>query len=308
MSEINAYKLKISQLRALVAVADYGNFSEAGLHLEVSQSAVSHAIAALEEELGVVLLSRGRQGAQLTFAGEQVIQEARQVLQLVEGIWKKAKLTRGLQGGRVRVACFRSVATHILPEAIAHFRSDFPALGVTITEHQHYIEVEEDLRKGSADIGFTYLPTSSEFEVWELFRDRYVVLLPPNSQVPDNLLTWEQLTTYPLIMTPEHRGCRRLVDSHFAQFGQTLEAAYEVKEDSTIISMVMRGLGATVIARLAAEPIPEGVMVLDLPMPLERVIGVAVLADALHSPAVFAFLDTLRGKICGRSLVLCSSL
>jgi DNA-binding transcriptional ArsR family regulator len=66
MSEINPYKLKISQLRALVAVANHGNFSEAALHLELSQSAVSHAIASLEEELGVMLLSRGRHGAHLT--------------------------------------------------------------------------------------------------------------------------------------------------------------------------------------------------------------------------------------------------
>ena len=63
MNEMNPYKLKISQLRALVAVADYSNFSEAALQMELSQSAVSHAIATLEEELGVQLLSRGRHGA-----------------------------------------------------------------------------------------------------------------------------------------------------------------------------------------------------------------------------------------------------
>ncbi len=50
MSKINPYKLKISQLRALAGVADYGNFSEAALHMNISQSAISHAIASLEEE------------------------------------------------------------------------------------------------------------------------------------------------------------------------------------------------------------------------------------------------------------------
>lgn len=69
MSEINPYKLKISQLRALVGVADYGNFSEAALQMDLSQSAISHAIASLESELGVILLSRGRHGANLTPVG-----------------------------------------------------------------------------------------------------------------------------------------------------------------------------------------------------------------------------------------------
>ena len=48
MNKINPYKLKISQLRALIAVAEHSNFSEAALHLELSQSAVSHAIAQAE--------------------------------------------------------------------------------------------------------------------------------------------------------------------------------------------------------------------------------------------------------------------
>ena len=104
MNTINPYRLKISQLRALVAVADLGRFSEAALHLDLSQSAVSHAIATLEEELGVVLVQRGRHGATLTPVGEQVVTEARQVLQSLEKICQKANLSKGLQGGQVRVA------------------------------------------------------------------------------------------------------------------------------------------------------------------------------------------------------------
>ena len=58
--------------------------------------------------------------------------------------------------------------------------------------------------------------------------------------------------------------------------------------------MVVQGLGAAILPRLAAAPIPKEVRVYSFPVPLERVIGVAVLSDALHVPAVFAFLDMLR--------------
>lgn len=177
MNENNDYKLKISQLRALVAVAEHGNFSLAALHLELSQSTVSHAIATLEEELGVVLLIRGRHGATLTPIGEQVIQEARQVLQLLEAIRKKANLAKGLQGGQVRVASVRSIATHVLPEVIARFRKEFPTISVVIAEYTLYAEVEQELRQGRADVGFTSLPTTAEFEVWELLQDEFVALL-----------------------------------------------------------------------------------------------------------------------------------
>ncbi len=286
--------MKISQLRSLVAVADHGNFSEAALTLGVSQSAVSHAIASLEAELGVVLFVRGRQGAHLTPVGEQLITQAHQVLGLLEQMAKTANLARGLQGGQVRVASFRSVATHILPKIIAQFRQRFPAIAISITEHDDYPGVEQSLRSGLADVGFTYLPSSQEFEVRELFRDEYLALFPATFEISNSQLNWEQLTNYPLILHSESVSCWLRIHEHCAAFGQTLKVAYQVREDSTIVSMVAQGLGATILPRLAAEPIPAGVQVYSLPVPLERVIGVAVLAGALQVPAVFAFLETLK--------------
>jgi DNA-binding transcriptional LysR family regulator len=276
-------QVKLSQLRAFVAVSDSGNFGEAALQLEISQSAVSHAIAALEEELGVSLLSRGRHGAHLTPVGERVVIHARQILQQLDHLVKEANLSKGLHGGQVRIATLRSIATHILPDAIAQFRRRFSAIAVSITEHPDYHGVDRDLREGLAD-----------FETWELLRDEYVAIFPASFQLKGERLDWEQLSSYPLIMTPENYSCNYLVHSHCAQFGQNLNVAYTVREDSTIVSMVTRGLGAAIIPRLAAEPIPQGLHVYSLPIPLERIIGVSILASGLQVPAVYAFLDTLK--------------
>jgi DNA-binding transcriptional LysR family regulator len=286
--------MKLSQLQIVVAVADQQNFSEATLQLGLSQSAVSHAIASLEAELGVVLFMRGRHGAQLTPVGKQIADHARQIMQLQEVILKEANLAKGLQGGQVRVATFRSVATHILPKVIAEFRQRFPAIAVMITEHDDYPEAEQALRDGYADLGFTLLPTTDEFETWELIRDEYIALFPPDFQLAGDHLTWEQLSTYPLIMPPANNSCCYRVQVHARNSHKTLNTIYEVREDSTTVNMVIQGLGGTIIPRLAAEPIPADVQVYRLPEPLFRTIGVAVLADALLSPAVFAFLDTLK--------------
>ena len=293
MNKINPYKLKISQLRALIAVAEHSNFSEAALHLELSQSAVSHAIANLEEELGVVLLSRGRHGAHPTPVGERVIAKARQVLQLLEGIVQEANREKGLQGGQVRVAAFRSVATHILPSVIARFRHQFPGITVSITEFFDFAGVEQALREGHVDIGFTYLPSGDEFETWELMRDDYIALLPPNSGLRNAKINWEQLAAYPLIV-PSTNSCSLRIRNHLRRSEYPLKIAYEVREDSTIVSMVQQGLGAAILPRLAAEPLPSGIQVCSLPIPLERIIGTAMLKEALHTPAVYAFLDAVR--------------
>ena len=163
-------QLKLSQLQVLIAVADYGSFSEAALRLQISQSAVSYAIATLEEDLGVVLFSRGRYGAHLTPVGEQIVDRAHQIMYLMEDIIKQANLTKGLHGGQVRISSFRSAATHILPEVIAQFCRLYPAIAISIAEYDDRPDVEQDLRRGRADIGITYVPTSNEFETWELMR------------------------------------------------------------------------------------------------------------------------------------------
>lgn len=288
-------RVKLSQIRALVAVADWNNFTEAALQLNVSQSAVSHAIASLEEELGVLLVARGRYGANLTPIGEQILIDARQIMRSLDDIGRKAAIAKGLHGGQVRIAAFRSVSTHILPAVIAQFRQMFPGISVAFTEHHNLEAVGQQLRQGLADIGFTYLPTADEFESWELFRDEYVVLLPADTRISGDRLTWEELKQYPLILPPADDSCRPLLRQHFNELNQTLNVAYEVREDSTIVSMVAQGLGAAILARLAAEPIPHSVKVYHLPIPLERIIGVIVLAAAMHPPSVYAFLDALRG-------------
>lgn len=293
MNDINKSRIKLAQIRGLVAIADCGNFSEAALQLQISQSAVSHAIATLEAELGVVLLSRGRHGAHLTPVGERIAAHGRQVLQLLDAMHKEANLAKGLQGGQVRIACFRSVATHILPTVIARFRQNYPNITITITENDIFPNIEQALRDGYADIGFTYLPTSDEFEAWEILRDDYILLLPPTTQLKITQISWEELSNYPLIVSCLN-PCNAWIRQYLPLSEYPLNIAYEIKEDSTIVSMVQQGLGAGILPRLAAEPIPPGVKLCKLPVPLTRVIGVAILAAALHPPAVYAFLDAVR--------------
>lgn len=289
-------QLKISQLAALAAVVKHGGFSAAALQLGLAQSTVSHAIASLEADLGVVLLLRSRSGAVLTPIGSQIHQQAQAVLAQLDNIRQTANQAKELQTGRVRVAAVRTVATHILPHVISQFRQAYPEMTVEIAECDRYALAEQALREGKADIGFTLLPTTPEFQAWELFREEFVALLPSDSgkaDPPDAEFTWEQLLSHARVANKRSVKHNRLVDAHLARFGHRMPIDYEVREDSTLMGLVDKGLGAAVLARLEAEPIPSGVSVKSLPEPLERVVGVAMLDNAVLPRAVFVFLDVL---------------
>ncbi|MEO1068321.1 MAG: LysR family transcriptional regulator, partial [Cyanobacteria bacterium J06638_6] len=102
MNTVDVSGIKLFQLRAFVAAADSGSFGKAALDLDMTQSAISYAIGALEDELGVVLFSRGRKGATLTPVGQEMIGNARQILQHLKQLGKVAETARGLETGRVR--------------------------------------------------------------------------------------------------------------------------------------------------------------------------------------------------------------
>jgi DNA-binding transcriptional LysR family regulator len=293
MGRLKSNRIKPSQLRALVAVADCGNFTEASLQLELSQSAISHAIASLEEELGVTLLLRGRQGAQLTPMGEGILANARQVLHLLDSMVEEANLHKGLQVGLVKVAAFTSVARHLLPAAIARFQSSHPQVMVTALEFYDVWDVEKAVREGYADLGITELPCSDEFEGREIQRDSYIGLLPPFPENPEAAATWEQLIHYPIISYVPGNTCYIRLHRYLQSLGLALRVAHEVRDSATITSMVHEGLGAAILSKLSAEPIPPGVRICALPTPLERSIGTITLKDKLLPPAVFAFLDCL---------------
>lgn len=288
------HAIKLSQLRAFAAVAQCGNFGEAAFHLGLTQPTISHAIANLEDELGVMLLIRGRSGAQLTPAGSQVVGHIREILHRLDAIVQDANVHKGLHGGLVRIASFRSAAAHLLPKMVAAFTHQYPEIEVTVTEYYDYIYVEREVREGRADIGITLLPTGDEFESVELLRDRYLVVLPPQWTTPSDPIAWEDLVNLPLILYPDDNSCFMDVQTLCQQSGYTLVPRYQFRETSTILNMVKQGLGASIVPYLSTVSMPEGIKICMLPAPLERIVGAVTLAEALHPPAVFAFLSVLR--------------
>ncbi|MEM9003360.1 MAG: LysR family transcriptional regulator [Cyanobacteria bacterium P01_F01_bin.86] len=287
-------KIKVSQLRALLSVANYHSFSRAADELDLSQSSISHAIATLESELGISLFSRGRQGAQLTPVGERILVQVQTILSALDTIEAEAHQVRGLTGGTVRVATFRSLATSFLPQEIAQFNDQFPAISVALVECVYQEEVEQALQDERADIGLLHLPTEREFETWELFRDEFLVILPPDSNNSKSPLSWEEIAQYPMILSPGKDSCDEMVIQHFARYQKSLKIAYEVREASTILSMVRQGLGATIMHCAEIASFINDLRISPLPVPLERINGVAIMKEGLHLPATFMFLELLK--------------
>src|SRR6267154_4787877 len=125
-------RLEIRHLRLLAAVAEQGSVTEAGRHLHVTQSALSHQLRDAEERLGTALFLRLGKKMVLTPAGEKLLTSARKVLDELGGVEAQIE---GLNGGtraviRLSTACY--TCYHWLPPVMKKFQAKFPRVEINI--------------------------------------------------------------------------------------------------------------------------------------------------------------------------------
>jgi len=287
--------MKLSQIKSFVTVARCGTFSQAAIELDLTQPTVSHAIATLENDLGIQLLFRGKKGVNLTPAGESILIYCYQTLESIEKIRQEANRYKSLDGGKVRISAFRGAAAQLLPKIRAYFKTKYPQIDVKITEEKDCPQVEQMVADGKADLGFTTLPTSKDLETIEVMRDDYIVLLPPDLELSNRAkLSWSQLISIPIISYPNQNSCFREIKNYFKDGGYKFQPCEQVKESDTIINLVATGSGAAILPGLSVFHVPEGVNVCQLPRPLQRVVVATTPKDADLSHAVWAFLDFLK--------------
>ena len=285
-------KVKFSQLRSFTSVAETGSFSEAALLLNVSQSTVSHSVAALEDALGVMLIHRGRQGASLTPVGDRIFEQAKQALSLIDAMGKEATRARGVDGGLVRIAAFRSLASEMLPQAIAQLHQQHPNIQIIITEFESVQGVVDALKEGKADLSMATLLAGEDFETFPIMEDPFVALLPPNQADLHTPLTWADLRKYPLITSSS--DCCKDVPAWLSKVQPPIGVDYFISNDSTAVSMTRQGLGITLLPKLAAQPVPPEVRLAALPFSQSRPLGISWLCNTLLTPATYAFLETCQ--------------
>lgn len=139
-------------LQHFVAVCEEGSIARAAAREALVASALSKRMGALEAEVGVPLLVRGRRGVEPTPAGEALLARAREVLSALDRVrGELGAFSQGAQGSE-RVLASPSVLAETLPEDIAGFLARHPTLRVSLDERMSP-DIVRSLREGAADLG-----------------------------------------------------------------------------------------------------------------------------------------------------------
>ena len=150
------------------AVARQGSFNKAAQQLHLTPSAISHAIAVMEAELGFTLFNRGKNGVTMTSYGASLYPSIRAVLNSDEALQQSIARLNGLEKGKVKLGAFNSVCAGLLPQILKSFMASYPQIEVEVYQGT-YDDVKEWLRTGQVDLAFLSASCREEFNLTELF-------------------------------------------------------------------------------------------------------------------------------------------
>lgn len=282
--------MTLTQLEIFSQVAELRGFTLAAHQLGISQSAVSHAMKLLEQELGVELLRRHQSQVELSDIGEQLLLRARAMLGLANTMRQEAADARGMKRGTLRIGSFGPTSSiKLLPNILRHYRQAHPGIEVHVDEGPDR-QVVQWLEERRIDIGFVVLP-EERFDTFALIEDQMVALLPAAHPLATRSeLSLKALCADPFILT--EAGSSELVSRLFNAARLQPNIRYRCSQLLSTLETVSRGDAITVIAEGSLPDSPHpGYVKIPLSPAVKRQVGLAVLDQRQASPAALAFIE-----------------
>lgn len=281
--------MSLQKYRAFVKVVELQSVTKAAEAMQLSQSAVSHILNGLEEEMGFSLMIRSRKGIQLTENGEKILPVVRGILNEQERLRQVVAQLHKLDIGTVRIGTFTSVAVHWLPQIIKSFQELYPNIEFKLLNGDYH-DVEQWLEGGAVDLGFVALPSNTHCNCTPLMEDRLLAILPldhPLASLPRFPIGMAKHEPFISLLESSDHDTRRALDAE----GIRPNVKFITKDDYAIIAMVENGLGISIMPELLLQGRTDRVCALELAPQAKRTIGLAITETGENSPSVRLFAD-----------------
>jgi DNA-binding transcriptional LysR family regulator len=178
-------RLKLSDLRLFQAVVQWGGMAKAAAHLNLSQPAVSKAIAALENTLGVRLLERNPQGVEPTIYGRALLQGGIRVFDELKQSVRQIEFLSDPTVGELRIGCSEPLAAGFVPTVINGLLRQYPRVAFHVVTGDPLTLIERGLRQRHIDLAIAPTPglhLDADIDAEILFDDRQVVMTAARSK------------------------------------------------------------------------------------------------------------------------------
>jgi DNA-binding transcriptional LysR family regulator len=294
--------MELRQLEYFVSVADERNFTRAAAKLHVTQPGVSAQIRQLERELGHALLDRSGRVTRLTEAGQVVLPYARAALGAVAGARLAADELAGLLRGHVAVGMVSQCASLDIPDLLAGFHQQHPAIEITLAEDSSD-HLTDGVRAGTYDLAFVGLgPEPPDGLALQVVADEPIVaaVAADSDLARTDAATLAELADRALITLPAGTGLRACLDAAYASAGLKPRIGFEASDPRMLARLAGRGLGLAFLPASVAEAHGEGLHVIAVSDPHMRGrLALTWRTEGPASPAARVLVTHARAELPG---------
>jgi molybdate transport repressor ModE-like protein len=294
-------RLKLRQLRLLVAVGNHGSIQNAARELGISQPAATKMIQDLEIDFEVTLFTRTNRGVVPTVFGDTLIRHGKLIFAQVSNAAQELDDLNEGNSGRVVVGTLLAASTKLLPAAIATVLRDRPKIAIKINEGTNEILMPA-LLSGEIDLVVGRLPTHryrDKLQQETLFEDRVTAVVGNNHPLAGiKSLPFGRIKPFGWILPPVETTLRRQIDQFFVKQDQyappfAIESVSYLANRAMLQSNDWIGLMPAEVVRVDIE---NGILTeLDWDVPFgQSPIGLTYRNDNSLSPAANAFKDALH--------------
>lgn len=241
--------MELSQLRTLVTVAGTLNFTRAARRLALTQSAISHQMKSLEDELGEPLFLRVGRGVVLSEAGKVAVQHAERILGEIDSLRDQLGGPGRPLAGRVRAAAATQAFVYLFAELFEGFMETHPNVEVSFRTTVSTDQTVAEILGGSADVGLAALPVfSPALQVNELYEDElFLILSPRHPLARKKSVTVNDLHRERWILFERGTSIRRTTDEFMQEARLPTELALESNDTYFVKRMIEKGRGVSLM-------------------------------------------------------------
>ena len=236
------------KLEILVTAADLGSFTKASEVVGYTQSGLTHMMDALEKEIGFPILQRSHSGIQLTDQGLQLMPAIREFLRANANLENQIKAVAEQKTEVIRIAAYASIAMQWMPEILYRFRRLCPEVNVDLRMVDHALEPFELLENGRTDVIFASRQNYSCCDWVPLYQEKMLAILPKDYPLTGDVFPLRDFEGQDFIMP--YGKFENDVNAALAPVGIRLNAQQSRVDDETVIRMVGKGLGVSMMAEL----------------------------------------------------------
>lgn len=249
-------RVTLQKLEVLCTVVELGGVSRAADHLWVAQSVVSGHLRSLEERLGVQVLYRDGQRMQLTGAGQQVYEWARQTLSETQELMHRLADLSDAASNRLAIAASFTTGSYVLPPMLADFRRANPSAAISMSVSDPGLAITA-VASGECNLGIVVSDMSEEHPrvACEAIGQEDIVLVVAPQSIPEaEALTLDDLCTLPLVGAPHGDVARAAIDRALERQGASPQnVMMELGDPEAMKRVVRSGLGACLLFRSCVE-------------------------------------------------------